>query len=140
MLDEKINAVKRMLKMQPVQVQLEVGEFLDKMFAAFPHDGIRGPRKTRLFALAVSNETTGRENQYVAVTAADHCSGNHRVEHGKFRIQVQTKDGEPGPGWYHCLRWDRKGGKEWWEIDPEDQRISDEILRCISKARESVAR
>jgi len=140
MLGEKTNAVKRMLKMQAVQVQLEVGGFLDKMIVLFPNDRIRGPRKTRLFAFAVSNETTGSENQYVAVTGADHCSGNYRVKHGKFRIQVQTKDGEPGPDWHHCLRSDKVEGIECWENEPLDQIISKKILECVSKARKSVAR
>ena len=140
MLGENTNVVKRMLKMQAVQVQSEVGEFLDEMVVLFPHDRIRGPRKTRLFALAVSCETTGREKQYVAVTAANHCSGNYGVKYGKFRIQVQTKGGKPGPDWHHCLRWDRGGGIEFWEIEPPDQNISKEITECVATARNSLAK
>ena len=140
MLGEKTDVVNRVLKMQPVQVQLEVGEFLDEMIALFPQDRIDGPRKTRLFALAVASATTGRENQYVAITAADHCSGNYGVKSGKFRIQVQTKGGEPGPDWHHCLRWDKGGGIECWENEPRDQLISKGISECVSKARKSLAR
>ncbi len=140
MLGENTDVVKRMLKMQAVQVQLEVGEFLDEMIVLFPHDRIRGPRKTHLFAFAVSSETTGKEDQYVAVTATDHCAANHRVKYGKFRIQVQTKDGEPGPDWHHCLRWDKGGGIECWENEPLDQIISKGISECVSKARKSVVR
>ena len=113
-----IDVVKRVLKMGPGQVELKVGNFFDKLIALFPQDRLDGPRKNRLFALAVSSETTGRENQYVAVTAADHCSGNYRVKCGKFRIQVQTECGEPGHDWHHCLRWDNGGGKECWENEP----------------------
>jgi len=139
MAGEGINAVRKTLKMEPVQVQLEVGEFLDKLVDSFPKDRIDGPKKTRLFAFAVLNERTRRENQYVAVTTNDHCSGNHPVEYGKFRIQVQTNDGEPGSDWHHCIFWNKGGGKEWWECDPPNQRISKEILGQVSKARKSMA-
>ena len=139
MIGEGINVVKRMLKMGPVQVQLKVGDFFDKLIALFPQDRIDGPRKTRLFALAVSSATTGRENQYVAITAADHCSGNYCVKYGKFRIQIQNKGSEPGPDWHHSLRWNKGDGKEWWENEPGDQIISKEILECVSKARKSMA-
>jgi hypothetical protein len=137
---EVIEVVKRILKIGPVQVELKVGNFFDKLIALFPQDRIDGPRKNRLFALAVSSETTGRETQYVAVTAADHCSGNYLVKCGKFRIQVLTEYGEPGPDWHHCLRWDKGGGKEFWENEPRDQIISKEILDCVLKARKKMAR
>ena len=140
MLCEKMKAVKRMLAMQPIQVQFEVGKFFEKMIALFPHDKIHGPRKTHLFAFAVLSETTGKENQYVSVTAADHCTANHRVKHGKFRIQVMTKDGKPGPDWGHCLRWDKGDGVECWENEPKGQNISKEITEYVSKARNSVAK
>ena len=139
MVGEEVHAVKRMIKMEPVQVQQEVGDFFDKMIVLFPQDRIDGPKKTRLFAFSVSNETTGRINQYVAVTAVDHCAANYRVEHGKFRIQVQNKGSEPGPDWHHSLRWDKGDGNEWWENEPGDQKISKEILECVSEARKSMA-
>jgi hypothetical protein len=139
MAGEEVHAVKRMIQMESDQVQLEVGSFFDKMTAMFPQDRIDGPKKTRLFALAVSSETTGRINQYVAVTAVNHCSANYRVEHGKFRIQIQNKGNEPGPDWHHCLRWDKGDGHEWWENEPADRKISKEIIECVSKARKSMA-
>ena len=139
MAGEEVHAVKRMIKMESVQVQLEVGNFFDKMTAMFPQDRIDGPKKTRLFAFAVSSETTGKINQYVAVTAVNHCSANYCVEPGKFRIQVQNKGSEPGPDWHHSLRWDKGDGNEWWENEPRDQKISKEILECISTAREIMA-
>lgn len=139
MAGEEVLAVKRMVKMEPVKVQLEVGNFFDKMTAMFPQDRIDGPKKTRLFALAVSSETTGRINQYVSVTAANYCSANYRVEYGKFRVQVQNKGSKPGPDWHHCLRWDKGDGNEWWENELVDQQISKDIIECVLQARKSMA-
>lgn len=138
MAGEGIHAVRETLEMEAVQVQLEVGEFLDKLVDSFPEDRIDGPKKTRLFAFAVLNERTRRENQYVAVTTNDQCSGNHPVEYGKFRIHVQTKAGQPGSDWRHCLFWNKGGGKEWWEYDPPNQEISKEIMEWVSKTRKSI--
>ena len=139
MVDEGISFVKEALQMEPVQVQLEVGEFIDKLTALFPQDRIDGGRKTYLFALAVKNRSTRKTIQYVAVTTENHCSGNHTVGKGKFRIQVKTKDGEPGTDWHHCRFWNKGGGVEWWEIDPHNQTITKEIIECVLKARDCMA-
>ena len=132
MISGKIHEVMNLLEMEPVQVQLEMKALIEIINKSFTQDKITAPNKTRLFTFVVRDKATRQPNAYVAATTMDHCAGNWPVEHGKFRVQVKTKAGQPGPNWHHCLFWDAKGGKEWWEIEPRDQRVTMEIVRCIS--------
>jgi hypothetical protein len=134
----KIHEVRNALEMEPVQVQLEIKKLIEMINSSFSQDKITAPNKTRLFTFGVRSKTTRRINSYMAVTTTDHCSMNFPVEYGKFRVQVKTKADQPGPDWIHSLRWKKTGGKEWWEIEPKDQRVSMKIIRCISKARKSM--
>jgi len=82
--------------------------------------------------------TPGFQNKYMAVTTQTHCSGNNLVQQNRFRVQVQTKDGKPGPDWIHGIFSVKGGGKEWWEYDPPDQKISKHIMDIVKEARKSM--
>lgn len=139
MAGEGYSSVERELKLEPKAVQSEILPFLDELVKLFGHtDRIDGPNKTRLFCLAVKSGTTNRKNQYVAVTTQRHCAGNHPVKHDSFHVEVQTKEGKPGPGWIPCVFSGKGGEKEWWECDPPDQKISRDIMDIVKKARKSM--
>jgi hypothetical protein len=141
MVGEGYSSIQRELKMESAAVQAEILPFLDELVRLFgASDRIDGPNKTRLFCFAVRNETTRRYNQYMAVTTQTHCSGNNPVQQNRFRVQVQTKDGKPGPDWIHGIFSVKGGGKEWWEYDPTDQKISKDIMDIVKEARKSMQR
>ena len=139
MVGEGYGSIERELKLESTAVQAEILPFLDELVRLFgDSDRIDGPNKTRLFCLAVRSETTHRHNQYIAVTTQTHCGGNNPVEQNCFRVQVQTKEGKPGPDWIHGIFSVKGGGKEWWEYDPPDQKISKHIMDIIKEARKSM--
>jgi hypothetical protein len=139
MTGEGIDGIRQELVFESEAVQEQVMRLIEILSESFGStDRVDGPNDTRLFTFAVRSKTTKRFNQYVAMTTNRHCNMIHPVERASFYIQVQTKDGEPGEGWYPGRFPDRGKNKEWWECNPASQRIDESIVNIVKRARRSM--